>query len=48
MNKTRKRTFRQRIQSYICKKQDICCEEDIKREDVIGEIINKYKTILKR
>jgi len=45
MNKTRKRNFRQRLHSYICKKPDICCEKDIKRDDVIGEIIKKYKII---
>jgi len=48
MNKTRKRTFRQRLHSYLCKKKDICCEEDIKREDVIGEIMKKYKLIAEK
>ena len=48
INKTKKRTFRQRLHSYICKKQDICCEKDIKREDVIEGIIKKYKIISER
>ena len=38
-----KRTLRRRLQNYTSKK-DICCEADVDRTRVIGQLLDKYKT----
>ena len=38
-------TLKNKINNYIFKKQDICCEDDIDRKNVIQKIIEKYKKI---
>jgi|UniRef100_A0A6C0HTK2 hypothetical protein len=43
----RRKTLKNKIHKYISKKQDICCEEDIDRNFVIKQIIEKYKNICK-
>lgn len=43
----RKRTLKRKIQQYISRKQDICCERDFDRSRIIQQIINKYKKIHK-
>jgi hypothetical protein len=40
-----RRTLKKRLHSYFAKKQDICCEENVKRPVVIRQIIEKYKQI---
>jgi len=42
-----KKTLKNKIHTYISKKQDICCENDIDRKTVIQQIIAKYKIICK-
>ena len=41
--KNRKKSLKNQINKYIFKKQDICCEEDFKREDIIKQIFYLYK-----
>lgn len=36
-------SLKNKINHYILKKQDICCEKDIKREIVIEQIFENYK-----
>ena len=40
------KTLKNKINNYIFKKQDICCEDDIDRKNVIQKIIEKYKHFL--
>tara|TARA_B100000073_G_C23726601_1_gene569475 strand:- start:931 stop:1407 length:477 start_codon:yes stop_codon:yes gene_type:complete len=40
-------TLRKRIHKYVCEKKDICCEEDVDRDIIIEQIIEKYKKISK-
>ena len=47
MNKSSRKTLKNKIHKYISKKQDICCENDIDRKIVIEQIIKKYKIICK-
>lgn len=45
-NKTRKnRTLRKKINEYILKKSDICCEEDLERNVVIDKIYKNYEKV---
>jgi len=39
------KTLKNKIHKYICKKKDICCEEDIDRKIVIEKIFECYKKI---
>lgn len=39
------KSLKNKIHQYICKKQDICCEEDIDRDSAIKEIIDLYMKI---
>ena len=39
------KTLKNKIHKYICKKKDICCEEDIDRKVVIEKIFERYKKI---
>jgi len=41
------KTLKNKIHTYISKKKDICCENDIDRKTVIQQIITKYKIICK-
>ena len=45
MNK--RKTLKNKIHKYISKKEDICCENDIVRKDIIQLILKKYKIICK-
>lgn len=45
-NKTRKnRTLKYKINNYILKKSDICCEEDLERPVVIDKIFKSYEKV---
>ena len=39
------KTLKNKINEYILKKQDICCEDDIDRKIIIQQIIEKYKKV---
>lgn len=39
------KSFKNKIHQYICKKQDICCEKDYKRDSIINEIFDLYMKI---
>jgi len=39
------KTLKNKINSYICKKKDICCEEDIDRKLAIDDIFTLYVEI---
>ena len=41
----RNKTLKNNINKYICKKSDICCEEDIDRKRAIEEIFKLYSDI---
>jgi hypothetical protein len=41
------RTLKNKIHHYISKKQDVCCENDLDRNVVVQQILDKYKTISK-
>lgn len=41
------KTLKNKIHTYISKKQDICCENDIDRKIITQQIIEKYKKICK-
>jgi hypothetical protein len=41
------KTLKNKIHTYISKKKDICCENEIDRKTVIQQIITKYKIICK-
>jgi hypothetical protein len=45
MNK--RKTLKNKIHKYISKKEDICCENDIGRKQIIQLIFKKYKIICK-
>jgi hypothetical protein len=40
-----KKTLKNKISKYICKKKDICCEDDIDRNLVIQDIFTLYHEI---
>jgi hypothetical protein len=40
-----KKTLKNRITSYVCKKKDVCCEEDIDRKIAIEQIFSLYGEI---
>lgn len=47
-NKTRKNknhSLRKKINEYILKKSDICCEEDLERNEVIDKIYKNYEKV---
>lgn len=45
-NKTLKnKTLKDKINKYICKKKDICCEDDINRKEAIEDIFTLYSEI---
>jgi hypothetical protein len=37
-----KKTLKNKITSYVCKKKDVCCEEDIDRKIAIEQIFSLY------
>ena len=41
----KKKTLKNRITNYICKKRDICCTEDFDRTKVIEQIFDLYEKI---
>jgi hypothetical protein len=43
MNK--RKTLKNKIHKYISKKEDICCENDVGRKQIIQLIFKKYKII---
>jgi hypothetical protein len=43
----KKQNYSKKIHEYICKKKDICCEENFDRKIIIQQIIDKYKEIFK-
>ena len=43
--KRNNKTLKQKINKYICKKKDICCENDIDRNLVIEDIFTLYSEI---
>jgi hypothetical protein len=40
-----KKTLKNKINKYICKKKDICCEDDIDRKLAIQDIFSLYREI---
>jgi hypothetical protein len=40
-----RKTLKNKIHKYICKKKDICCEGDLDKKIIIDQIIEKYKKI---
>lgn len=42
------KTLKKRINKYICRKEDICCEEDFDRDLIIEQIFKIYKQLYSR
>ena len=43
--KSKNRTLKKKINDYIMKKSDICCEEDLERNMVIEKIYKNYEKV---
>jgi len=41
----KRKTLKQKVHTYISKKQDVCCEEDVDRALIVEQIISKYKFV---